>query len=1449
MSGNDLFGWVGHVLDGKLSIEAVAGEGGFGVVYRALHIGFQEHVAVKCLKLPHGLGPRQRESFLRSFTNEARVMRRLIRATPGVVEALDAGAVVSPAGVWTPYISMEWLAGESLELRLENTRSAGNSGMSLQEAVEFLWPVAEAIGVAHAHGIVHCDIKPANIYLAQMASGVAFKVLDFGIARVMTDIPGIERGADDEGGTGMTPRYCAPEQFNPFLGPTGPRTDLYSLALVLLEVASGAAARRGDTLVETVVEAMSQEQQPTFASLGIAASAEAEAVLLHALTIDPEQRCGSVDLWWSMLASAIGAAPPHAPRSMAAPHIVLSSAPSRIGLASPSDDSPVSALDMTVDVATGSAAGARSHLSRSTVVGVVPAAGARGHTPEAERAEYHEQPCTAVILDLAEWQGLFDGSAPAEAELQISSLVESVAAQLEMAGGAVAESSADRVLAVFGVPHAHDNDAERALVTALKSVEDALVSGRAAGMPRGSPLRAAVHMGKCWWMPAAGAMKVRGPVVRDAARLLRLANDGEVLISEGVLSRVAGGFNFRDRTVETSSATDRGFVVEGKVSFRSPLPRGDFLGTPTPLRGRAPESGRVEAALREVQAQRCSTWVEITGAVGMGKTRLLAETISLLAGSEHTFFLLVAQGRKQEQSRTFGLLVSLLRARFGLLHVTGRATIAARIQEQLLQWVSRFQLPSAAAPQGAHDLQGMADDLELLADLVEDLDEEAGNPGDPSSAEPFARSRVIAAVTRVFSLLAAVTPVVVLCDDVHCADAPSVELLGELVERMRTAPFFLLTSRPTGEPALVASVPGAMASPDTIDLGPLQQQDLLSMVEDRTPTGGAAPQLASELARLARGNPALLDESLRLLIDSGVVLRQPGGRWSVKQDALNLRKIPTTLREVCVARFRCLDVHEQRVLAVAALIGEPFWRGAVTSLRSMDPEAPVSDLKQLTDTESVLARLKARGLIEERKRSRVKGDVEYGIIDPVLREVAYEWLPPRLRTELHGAAARWLVEHAGGEGHATAIAGHHEMVGDLASALREHARAAEHAMRYGQNAQALVVCQHMEQLLFQHGQGCSFVQAPFGQRGSLRVADWPSRVSWACSHGDVLQRLGRMDDADALYAKARASIPERERRAGGGARAHEPASLEWKARLDLRQAAAWRLRGDQERAWALAQQARQIAEGTGSPALVAEACHVLSNVCRRRMELDAAASIAREGLRACRRISHVRARTELSVDLLRSLGSAFMAARRPVQAERTCRQAVQMAESKGLSRALSFAINDYAAILYLRGRLQEAIPVFLRSLALKERDGDLSQIAIASSNIAEVLLQVNRLQEALGFAQRADVLASRAGAVSEVPEIARNLAEIYLALERPDDAIQSVTRAVEHAVEHRVAVYLPGALLTAARVLVASRKAALLPSPAHHALEALVKDALRADEAAPRPWASEVLGVLEGASP
>lgn len=312
----DPFGWAGATLDGKYRVEAVVGEGGFGVVYRALHLGLQMPIAVKVLRLPDTFQGELRAKFEETFREEGRILHQLSRSCSSIVQALDVGTSMSPNGAWAPYLVMEWLEGRALDAVLAEQRATGAHPWSLEQTIAFLTPAAEALFTAHDQGVAHRDIKPSNLFLASVGGRSTVKVLDFGIAKMISSSASITMAMQATGTalSAFTPQYGAPEQFDKRIGATGPWTDVFALALVMVEMMTGRQALDGDDTIQLLVQVTDATRRPTPGTLGATVPREVEAVFASALAVSPRSRYRDVRAFWEALreaAAGVGVGPTH----------------------------------------------------------------------------------------------------------------------------------------------------------------------------------------------------------------------------------------------------------------------------------------------------------------------------------------------------------------------------------------------------------------------------------------------------------------------------------------------------------------------------------------------------------------------------------------------------------------------------------------------------------------------------------------------------------------------------------------------------------------------------------------------------------------------------------------------------------------------------------------------------------------------------------------------------------------------------------------------------------------------------------------------------------------------------------------------------------------------------------------------------------------------------------
>src|SRR5262245_43624325 len=302
-SDSDQLGLVGTTIAEKYAIQSVVGEGGFAVVYRAMHTVWNRPVAVKVFKALGEVSANERQKLLDDFIQEGRLLADLSERSTAICQARDIGMMTTPKGDSVPYMVLEWLEGKPLEAVLEQERNSAVPLRSLSEAIRLLDAIAEALALAHKKGIAHRDVKPANVFVLGDPRGedVSVKLLDFGIAKVVLDAQKMGFGKTAGHITSFTPSYGAPEQFDRSHGATGPWTDVFALALVLIEVDTGQEPLPGDTLVQLAYASSDPNRRPTLRTFGLPSTDEIEAVFLKALAVQPADRFQTAGEFWNAL--------------------------------------------------------------------------------------------------------------------------------------------------------------------------------------------------------------------------------------------------------------------------------------------------------------------------------------------------------------------------------------------------------------------------------------------------------------------------------------------------------------------------------------------------------------------------------------------------------------------------------------------------------------------------------------------------------------------------------------------------------------------------------------------------------------------------------------------------------------------------------------------------------------------------------------------------------------------------------------------------------------------------------------------------------------------------------------------------------------------------------------------------------------------------------------------
>ena len=310
----DVLGLVGSTVD-QVRFDACVDAGGFGLIYRGYHEGLGETVAIKCLRIASMQKTNEaiREALAGRFRDETKLLYRLSQGNLDIVRCISSGTLIAPTTQeYTPYMVLEWLDGCTLSAELKERRAQKLKPRTLDAAVQLLDSAALGLAYAHGHDVVHRDVKPGNLFLTRTREGVRMKVLDFGLAKIMSDEsigvrPSVETGV---GVHFCSPSYGAPEQFSGSIGKIGPHTDVYSLTMVLLECMTGEKVRPAGSLADGLLKAIDpQTGSPSASSLGLHVPQKVEELLLRSVAQNPLERPRDAGVFWSELKAAIASAP------------------------------------------------------------------------------------------------------------------------------------------------------------------------------------------------------------------------------------------------------------------------------------------------------------------------------------------------------------------------------------------------------------------------------------------------------------------------------------------------------------------------------------------------------------------------------------------------------------------------------------------------------------------------------------------------------------------------------------------------------------------------------------------------------------------------------------------------------------------------------------------------------------------------------------------------------------------------------------------------------------------------------------------------------------------------------------------------------------------------------------------------------------------------------------
>jgi class 3 adenylate cyclase/tetratricopeptide (TPR) repeat protein len=599
--------------------------------------------------------------------------------------------------------------------------------------------------------------------------------------------------------------------------------------------------------------------------------------------------------------------------------------------------------------------------------------GPAGH-PEAERApaQAERRLVTVLFADLVGFTTTSQSRDPEEVRELLSRYFDTCRRLVEVYGGAVEKFIGDAVMAVWGTPVANEDDAERAVRSALDLVEAIRVLG--AEVQIGDlRARAAVLSGEAAvTLGAAGEGMVAGDLVNVASRLQGLAPPGAVLVGDATRRLTEAAVVYEDFGSHTVKGRDE--PVHAWQALRVVAARGGAqrsAGLEPPFVGRDRELRLLKELFHATAEESRAQLVSVSGISGIGKTRLAWEFFKYVDGVVGTVRWHAGRCLAYGEGVTYWALAEMVRSRAGI--VEGEAADSAA--EKLARAVEA----SVPDPEERRWIEPR------LAQLV-GLAEGAGRD----------RQDLFAAWRRFFERLAEADPVVMLFEDLQWADPSLLEFIEYLLEWSRDYAIFVITLGRAAE-ASVRSVRGQ----SSLHLEPLPLAAMEELITSLVP--GLPEDLERRILERAEGVPLYAVETVRMLLDRGLLVPEGGSyRLTGAVDALD---VPETLHTLVAARLDGLEQAERELLQPAAVLGKTFTAAAVAAVGG----------RPLEEVEPVLRSLVRKEMLAVRADPRSPERGQYGFLQDIVRQVAYETLSRRDRKALHLKVAEHLELASGAE--------------------------------------------------------------------------------------------------------------------------------------------------------------------------------------------------------------------------------------------------------------------------------------------------------------------------------------------------------------------------------------------------------------------------------------------------
>jgi predicted ATPase/class 3 adenylate cyclase len=900
---------------------------------------------------------------------------------------------------------------------------------------------------------------------------------------------------------------------------------------------------------------------------------------------------------------------------------------------------------------------------------------------------------SVLFADLVGFTAMSESRDPEEVRELLTRYFDTCRRLVSLYGGTVEKFIGDAVMAVWGTPVAQEDDAERAVRTALDLVAavpelDSELRARV-GVLTGE---AAVTLG------AAGQGMVAGDLVNTASRVQSAAEPGAVLVGEttkraseaAVLYESAGSFELKGKAGPVALYRALRVTAGRAGALRSE-------GLEPPFVGRDRELRLVKELFHASAVERRAHLVSVVGIAGIGKSRLAWEFFKYIDGLAETVFWHRGRCLAYGEGVAYWALAEIVRMRAGILE--GEEPISARtkLRTTVEEHISALDERSWIEPRLAH----------LLG-----LEEQTSHQRD----DLFAAWRLF------FERMAETNPTVLVFEDMQWADASMLAFVEYLLEWAHSNPIFVLA---LARPELHERDRdfGKASHHTSISLEPLSPTMMQELLDGFVP--GLPTNLQAQILARSEGVPLYTVETVRMLLDRGLLERD--GETYRPTGPIEALDVPETLHSLIAARLDGLSAGERRLLQDAAVLGKTFTRGALAAVSG----------RVEGELEPLLASLTRKEVLSVQADPRSPERGQYGFLQDLLKRVAYETLSRKERKTLHLAAAEHFEKAWGpAEQEIVEVVASHYLAAYQAApdardanAIKQRAReqltraaeraasltASDEAQRYFEQAVELSDEPVDKARLLERAGEMAFVRASreqaqalfgrslalFEQQGMTHAA---ARVS--ARLGIVEWRLGRLEPAVERMEQAYAVLSEDERDADLGTLAAEL------GRLHV-------FKGEMELATKRIEAAIEIAEALWLPELLSQALNTSGLIAHYRGRSEQAMALITHSLNLA--LKH-----DLSAAALRAylnLGDLLDRRDRYEDAIELHRHGLALARKIGDRQFEWLLLGELSYCLMRAGRWQEALNL---AAGIPEQEigdtsvfGTLLQVAVARGDLTQ----------------------------------------------------------------------------------------------------------------------------------